>query len=173
MEITMKALPSESLPVVPSGSGKTFAGLAYDLGPDGATFSPPVSLSFSLPQAQPGQDYSVKSFDRKSGTWQDLPTTFDAATGMVTAHVSHLCVFALFTGPRVSPVTTPAPTPLPVLTTPIVKAQPPTTAVSIFSSMMGWAAGVMMKNAVIVAVIIILAIAAYVITQRRFPGSGR
>ncbi|MGB9177455.1 MAG: PKD domain-containing protein [Methanoregula sp.] len=161
-EITVKALPSGSLPAVPSGSVFTFAGMAYDLGPDDATFSPPVSLSFSLPQEQRGQDYSVKSFDRKSGTWQDLPTTFDAATGTVTAHVSHLCVFALFTEPRVSPVTTPAATPLPVPATPQAKAQPPTTAVSIFSSMMIWIGELAGKNIIfIVAIAIILCLLFY------------
>jgi beta propeller repeat protein len=172
-EITVKAIPSGSLPPVPSGSAGTFAGLAYDLGPDGASFSPPVSLSFSLPQAQSDQDYVVKSFDQKSGTWEDLPTSFDAATGTVTAHLSHFCVFALFSRPRAAPVTTPAATPLPVPTTLPVKAQPPTTAVSIFSSMMAWAAGLVMNNAVIVVAVIILAIAVYLVMQRRFPGSGR
>jgi beta propeller repeat protein len=171
--ITIKATPPASLPVVPSGSGFTFAGMAYDLGPDGATFSPPASLSFFLPQAQWGQDYSVKSFDQKSGTWQDLPTAFDAATGTVTAHFSHLCVFALFTEPRASTVPPPAGTPLPVPTAPQVNAQPPTTAVSIFTTMMAQVAGLVVNNAVVFVGIIILAIAVYVVKQGRFPGSGR
>jgi beta propeller repeat protein len=168
--ITIKAAFSGNLPAVPSGSPFMFAGMAYDLGPDGATFSPPVSLTFTLPQAQWGQDYTVKFFDQKSGTWQDLPTTFDTATGTVTAHFSHLCVFALFTEPRASPVTTPAATPLPVPAAPQVKAQPPTTAVSIFTSMMGWAAGLIVDNAVILVAVIILAIVVYRVKQGRFPG---
>ena len=62
--MTIKAVPSASLPAVPAGSAFAFAGMAYGIGPDGATFSPPVSLTFTLPQAQWGQDYSVKLFDQ-------------------------------------------------------------------------------------------------------------
>ena len=169
-EISLKALSPGSLPAVPSGSPFTFAGMAYDLGPDGATFSPPFKLTFTLPQAEWGQDYSVKFFDQKSGTWQDLPTTFDAATGTVTADVGHLSVFALFSQPRASPVTTPAATPEPLPPAPQVKAQPPTTAVSIFTSMLGWAADLVMNNAIIPVVVAILAIAGYLVSQQRFSG---
>jgi beta propeller repeat protein len=168
--ITIKAIPPASLPAVPAGSVFTFAGMAYDLGPDGATFSPPASLSFFLPQAQWGQDYSVKSFDQKSGTWQDVPTSFDAATGMVTAHFSHLCVFALFAEPRDSPVTTPAATPPPVPATPQVKSQPPTTAVSIFMIMMTQLPDLVMHNAVVLVILTLLGIAAYIVRQGKFPG---
>lgn len=170
-EITLKSLPSENLPALPSGSAFTFAGMAYEIGPDGATFSPPVSLSFTLPQAQWGQDYTVKFFDQKSGTWQDLPTAFDAATGTVTARFSHLCIFALFAEPRASLVTTPAATPLlPVPEAPQVKAQPPATAMSIFMNMMAQLPDLVMNNAVVLAIVALLGIAAYIIRQGKFPG---
>jgi len=171
-EITIKSLLSENLPAIPSGSAFMFAGMAYEIGPDGATFSPPVTLTFTLPQAQWGQDYTVKSFDQTSGTWQDLPTSFDAATGIVTVQVSHLCCFALFTEPRASSVT-PAATPVPVPSASQVKSQPPTTAVSIFMSMMGWVAGLVMNNVVIIVAVIFLIIAIYLFRQGWFPGSGR
>jgi hypothetical protein len=147
--------------------------MAYEIGPDGATFSPPISLTFTIPQAQWGQDYPVKFFNQKSGTWQDLPTAFDAATGTVTAHFSHLCIFALFTEPRASPVPTPAATPVPAPATPQPQAPPPTTAVGIFTSMMGWAAGLVMNNIVILMAIILLAITVYLVRRGRLPGSGR
>ncbi len=35
-------------------------------------------------------DYTVKSSDRTSGTWQDQPSAFDANTGTITVQVSHL-----------------------------------------------------------------------------------
>jgi len=169
-EISIKALSPGSLPAVPSGSPFTFAGMSYDLGPDGATFSPPVTLTFTLPQAEWGKDYSVHYFDTKAGTWQTLPTTFDAATGTVSAEVGHLSVFALFSQPRASPVTTPVATPLPLPPAPQVKAQPPATAVSIFTSMLGWAADLVMNNAIIPVVVVILAILGYLAAQGRFPG---
>jgi beta propeller repeat protein len=169
-EITLKAILPENLPGIPTGSAFTFAGMAYDLGPDGATFSLPVALAFTLPQAEWGKDYSVKFFDQKSGTWQDLPTTFDAATGTVTANIGHLSVFALFSQPRASPVTTPAATPLPLPPAPQVQAQPPATAVSIFTNMMSWAADLVVNNAIIPVVVVILAILGYLAAQGRFPG---
>ncbi len=171
-EITLKALAPENLPAVPPGSSFTFAGMAYEIGPDGAIFSPPASLTFTLPQAQWGQDYSIKSFDRKSGIWQDLPTTFNATTGIVTAQVSHLSVFALFTQPRAA-LSSPVATPLPVPSAPLVKAQPPATAVSMFTGMLTWGADLVMHNAILLGVIIILATALYFAKQGRFPGSGR
>lgn len=175
-EITVKALRSEDLPAIPSGSTFMVAGMAYEIGPDGATFSPPVSLSFTLPQAQWGQDYSVKSFDQKSGTWQDQPTTFDATTGTVTAQVSDLCFFALFIHPLASsgtPVATPAATPVPAPVTPQPQAPPPTTAVGIFTSMISWVVGLVVADAVILAVVIVLVVAVYLYRQGEFPGLKR
>jgi beta propeller repeat protein len=176
-QMTIRALPPGSLPPLPSGSAFTFAGLAYEIGPDGATFSPPVTLSFTLPQAQWGQDYSVKLFDQASGTWQDLPTVFDPATGTVTAQVSNLCVLALFSEPRAVSVTTTSPviaTTVPVTATPEVTAQPPSTAVGIFSSMMAWAADFVVNNVIIlVTIVIIIGIVLYLVQQGKFPGSGQ
>jgi len=174
-QITIKALPSGSLPSLASGSTFTFAGMAYDIGPDGATFSPPVSLSFTLPQAQWGQDYSVKTFDTTSGAWQDLPTSFDTSTGTITAQASHLCTFALFAQPHADAVPPPTPrsTPAPAPAAPQVKAPPPTTAVSIVMSMLTWTAGLMINNIIPLAAFVFLGIAGYLVMLGKFPGSGQ
>jgi len=173
--ITIKAVPSGSFPAVPSGSTFTFAGMSYEIGPDGATFSPPVSLAFILPQADWGQEYSVKSFDRTSGTWQDVPATFDAATGTVTAQVSHLCIFALFTHPSASSGAfgvNPAATQVPATIPPQPQAPPPTTAVSIFMSIIAWLVDLVVNNYVILGVIIVLVVAVYLVRKKRSPGTG-
>jgi PKD repeat protein len=170
--ITLKALPPGSVPAVPSGSAFTFAGMAYEFGPDQATFSPAIPFTFTLTEKQQGQDYTVQSYDKKSGTWQDLPTTYDATTGTVTAQVSHLCCLALFSQSRAPPTTRvsmPVQTPVPTQH----KAQPPTTAVSIFTSMMGWAAGLVAGNAIVIVIIFVLVIAVFIFRQGKFPGSGR
>jgi len=146
--------------------------MAYEIGPDSATFLPPGAVTFKISQAQWGLDYTVRSFDHKTGTWVDLPTTRDAAAGTVTVEVSHFCCFALFTSPVAGPPT-PVATPLPVPAAPLVKAQPPTTAVSIFMSMIGWAADLMVNNAIVLAGVLILIIAVYLVRQGRFPGSGQ
>jgi beta propeller repeat protein len=171
-EISISVLPRESLPVVPPGAVFTFAGMAYDIGPDDATFSPPVTLTFTLPQTPGEQDYTVKSFDRKSGTWMDLPTKFDPVTGIVTVEVSHLCYFALFTQPRAdSPA--PAATSIPLPAASLVKAQPPSSAVSIFMNMIGWAAGQVLNNLVLLVAVIIITTAVALILEDKFPGSRR
>lgn len=171
-EISISVLPSESLPAVPSGAVFTFAGMAYDIGSDDATFSPPVTLTFTLPQAPGEPDYTVKSFDRKSGTWVNLPTTLDPVTGIVTVEVSHLCCFALFTQPQaVSPA--PAATSIPLPPASQVKAQPPSSAVSIFMNMIAWAAGMVLNNLVLLVAFIILTIALALVLEDKFPGFGR
>ena len=174
-EITIKALPLGSLPPVPSGSMFTFAGMAYEIGPDGATFSQPIQLSLSLPQAQWGLDYSVKSFDTKSGTWQDLPTSFNPSTGTVTVEVLHLCSFALFGQPRSSPspVITAAATPLPVPAAAPANAPPPATSVNIFMSLITWVTGIVTNNVIPIIAVIIIGISGYLVTLGRFPGSGQ
>jgi hypothetical protein len=172
-KITIRALAPGELPPFSSGSIFIFDGIAYEIGPDGAIFSPPMSLSFAPAQPQWGRDYSVKSYDKQSGRWEDLPTTSDGSTGFVTAQVSHLCIHALFTGSVTAPPTATAlpvpPTALPQM----AKAQSPTTAVSIFISMIGWAADLMINNAVILVAIIILITAVFFVRQGRFPGSGQ
>lgn len=169
--ISLKAVSQASLPNVPSGSVFSFAGMAYEIQPDGATFSPPVVLSFIIPQARWGQEYSVKSFDSGSGTWQDLTATFDANTNTITVQVSHLCIFALFARP-IAPVNTPAVTPLPVLVTPQQQAPPPNTAVSIFTSMIAWIVTTVGSNVVVLGIIVVLVLAVYLYWKGKLPGSG-
>ncbi len=172
-EITIKSVPPGSLPPIPPGTVFTFAGMAYEIGPDGASFSPPMTLTFTLPQAQWGMDYTAKSFDRVSGTWVDLPTRYDASTGRVTVQISGLCCFALFTVPQASSVATPAATLPPLPPVPLVKAQPPATAVTIFTGMMGWVAVLVMNNLVILVAALIVAIALFLIIQDRSHGFGK
>jgi beta propeller repeat protein len=173
-EITIKTLPPGSLPPVPPGSVFTFAGMAYEIGPDGATFSQPIQLSLAVPQAQWGQDYSVKSFDTKSSTWQDLPTSYDPSTGIVTVQVSHFCSFALFgqTRPSSSPVITAVTTPLPVPVAAPLKVPPPATAVNIFMSAITWVAGIVTNNVIPFIAVIIIGISSYLVMLGRSPGSG-
>jgi hypothetical protein len=52
------------------------------------------------------------------------------------------------------------------------QAEPPTTAVSIFTSMIAWVVSTIGSNAVLLAAAGILVIAVYLIRRGRFPGSG-
>ncbi|MDP3563940.1 MAG: hypothetical protein Q8R70_05570, partial [Methanoregula sp.] len=133
---------------------------------------PAVTLTFNYPQANWAEEYSVKTFDPQSGTWQDIPTIHDPNTGFITAEISHFCCFALFAKPLVSANSVPRATiPLPAHTqaAPLeTPAPPPATAFNIFLGMMGWATDLMINNAYIVVIIVVLAIA-YGIKKRRYP----
>ena len=169
--LTIKAIPSDSVPVIPAGSAFAFQNISYDLQPDNATFSPAISINYTVPQARWGQDFMVKTFDTTSGTWQDVPTRYNPDTGVVTARISHFCCFALFSKvvPPLPPGTSPSPsgTSLPAqLPTPVV-APPSPTAMSIFSGMILWIIGIVTKNVLVVAGIVILAVALFLYGRKR------
>ncbi|MEN6442974.1 MAG: PKD domain-containing protein [Methanoregula sp.] len=166
--VTIKSNPAESLSNLPQGETFSFDGIAYELGPDGATFSPDITLTISYPDAQWGKDYSIKSYDHTTGTWTDLPTVYSPETSTITAKISHFCCFALFSMPKNLPVTRkgtagqksnnlPAPVPQP----------PPTTAVSIFIDMIIWACEQAAKNIIVIAVIAVLALLFYVMRRKK------
>ncbi len=162
--ITIKAIPADSVPAIPAGSAFAFHGMAYELQPDSATFSPAISISYTVPQARWGQDFLVKTFDTTSGTWQDVPTRYNPDTGVVTTQVSHFCCFALFTkAVPPSPSVTPVPAQLP----PHVAAPPPPTAMTIFSGMILWIIDMVTKNVLVVAGIVILAVALFLYGRKR------
>jgi len=94
--VSIDTLGPSDMPDVPQGGAVSFAGIAYELGPNGAQFSPAISITFAALPGQVGQDFTVRTYDQASGTWQDLPTSYDPQTGTVTAEVSHFCCLALF-----------------------------------------------------------------------------
>jgi LPXTG-motif cell wall-anchored protein len=138
--------------------------MAYELLPDGSSFSPSVTLNFSTPQAPPGQTYVVRTFDHESGVWQEVPSVYEPETGVVTAHLSDFCFVALFARtdtlvPSAEATIIPTPT--------IVVAQPPPTAISTFTGMMIWIADLVTRNVMIVAGLIILAVALILYGRKR------
>ena len=74
--VTIKAVPSAAVPDLPQGSAVSFAGVAYELGPDGATFSPGISFAITYPEARWNQVYTLKEHDPITKTWVDLPTVY-------------------------------------------------------------------------------------------------
>ncbi len=172
--ITLTELPADRITPDSAISRYSFAGMAYNLGPDGATFSPAISLSFSIPPEAPlGQEYSVKSLDPLTGTWNDLPTTVDSSTGKITAQISHFCCFALFAKPLASANPSfKAPVPLQTQVPKTTTAPPPATAISIFIGMMTWITELVINNVYLLVIVVILGIA-YGVKKRKYPGSGR
>lgn len=176
--LTIRALLPGEIPPVPSGAAITLAGTAYEIGPDGATFTPPGEISFVAPQVLPETEYSVRSFDRSSGAWTDLPTTFDAGTGLISAEPGHFCTFALFTKPQAAAVATltaagqPASPPAPAATPgePETPVQPGIEG--ILMSLLAWIEGVIINNVIPFFAVIVLGISGYLVMQGMHPGSG-
>ena len=75
-------------------------GLAYDLGPDGATFDPAITLNWNydpdaLPEGVAEEDLVIDCYDEEAGEWEECPSTVDLVTHTVTASVSHFTCFAI------------------------------------------------------------------------------
>jgi len=96
LEITMvEFIGPPSLP-----AGTTRVALVYDLGPDGATFEPPLTLTMRydpalLPQGADQEKLAIVMWDKSRGKWVELDTTVDTANRTISAPVGH---FSAFTG---------------------------------------------------------------------------
>ncbi|MCU0630960.1 MAG: PKD domain-containing protein [Methanoregulaceae archaeon] len=109
--ISITRISGENLPADSSKTALTAAGMFYEILPDGVTFSPPIPVSVTIPQAQWGYEYVIQEFDHATGTWQSLPGNYDPKTGIISTHVSHFCCLALFIkAPFVENTVSPKPT---------------------------------------------------------------
>lgn len=73
-------------------------GLTYDLGPDGATFEPAITLTFSYDPADipEGKDVLVVAYyDEIAEAWVYLEGEVDTVNNTITASVSHFTTFAV------------------------------------------------------------------------------
>jgi beta propeller repeat protein len=164
--VTIKAIPQDTVPALPAGSPFTLLGKAYDLQPDSCMFSPSISLDFIVSQAHWGQDYMVKTYDQKDKTWQDVPTSYNPNTGIVSAQISHFCFFALFSK-EATPIQYQTVTSIPTQIPTSVVAPPPPTAMSTFSGMILWIIDMAVKNALLTAGLVILAVAVFMYGRKR------
>ena len=87
--------------------GGSFVGLVYELGPSGATFDPPATLTFTyspwdIPGDVPEESLAMAYWDVESGEWVDLDGVVDIENKTITAFVSHLTAFAII-APIASP----------------------------------------------------------------------
>jgi len=162
--VSIDTLGPSNMPDVPQGGAVSFAGIAYELGPNGAQFSPAISITFAAPPGQVGQDFTVRTYDHASGTWQDLPTSYDPQTGTVTAEVSHFCCFALFAKTVTTAPTAPviaatiAATHVPTQLIPTKIAPPSPTIATTFLGIILWVVNLMIANPILLAGIAILAV---------------
>jgi len=126
-----------SPPPAPEGFGGIL--LPCNFGPDGATFSPPITLTFhynpaDLPENTNEEDLVLAFYDKSAGKWDwdTFRSEVDAAKNTITVWVEHFTSFAILvpqaeTPPEATippakpdttgPEATPAPAPAPVGTT--------------------------------------------------------
>lgn len=103
LEIAVNGTP---LPTPPEAN---FIGLPYELGPHGASFGQPVSLSCSydpsqIPPRVAEEELAMAYYDEDSGQWLPLPSVVDVASHIVTTLIDHLSTFAI-----ISPLSPPLP----------------------------------------------------------------
>jgi len=104
--LSIDPVPSGGVPSSPSaGAPLWFAGLAYEISPAGAKFSPPAPLTLTLPRSlwSDGAEFFILSYDAKAGSTTGLPATVNPATLTLTGAVSGAGIFGFSTGPASAP----------------------------------------------------------------------
>lgn len=92
-------------------------GCAYDFGPDGATFDPPIKITISydpglVPEGVAEKDMVIAYYDVSKGKWIELPSTVDTINHTITAEASGFSLHAVYVpAPEATPIPTVAPTP--------------------------------------------------------------
>jgi len=87
-----------SPPSLPEGD--VIIGSAYDFGPPGVTFAPPMTLTWgydpdTLPEGVAAGNLVAAYYDEDAGEWLELPYTVDPVTHTITASVSHFTTFTI------------------------------------------------------------------------------
>ncbi|MFQ6122104.1 MAG: Ig-like domain-containing protein [Dehalococcoidales bacterium] len=83
----------------------------YHIGPEGATFDPPIDLSIKydaslIPEGVAEKNLVVATFDKSTSQWVELESTVDPETDTITAKVSHFSAFAVLAPTRPAIFTT-------------------------------------------------------------------
>ena len=75
-------------------------GLPYQLGPDGATFDPPVTLTWNydpadIPDGVAEKELVIAYYDEDAARWQELASMVNPETNTITAPVGHFTTFTV------------------------------------------------------------------------------
>lgn len=81
-------------------SDASVIGLVYNFWPDGATFNPPITLTFTydparIPKGVAEGKLVVAVWDKATGKWIKLVSTVDPVTHTITAQISHFTPFTV------------------------------------------------------------------------------
>ncbi|WP_321506519.1 C1 family peptidase [uncultured Methanoregula sp.] len=131
---------------LPEGTAFTAGGLGVECTPSGATFSQPVTISFTMTRAQwddavaraggKAEDITIQYYNTQTKTWAAIPTTIDRTTRTITGSTKHFTLFAVFVKTAAASVPTRAtyswetPTPAAVIhtTAPVIPTATPVPA---------------------------------------------
>jgi len=98
----------DELPAISQDFPADVIGLAYDIGPDGATFDPPASLTLEydellVPEGVAEENLTIAMWDDAADEWVNLDGTVDVDDNTITVAISHLTEFAVlaYTRPAV------------------------------------------------------------------------
>lgn len=91
-------LATGNMPEPPPGFSNV--GKAYELEPDGATFEPPVTLTWyydpaDIPPDASEEDILISYYDEDKLEWEEMESTVAPEADMVTALLSHLSTFTI------------------------------------------------------------------------------
>jgi len=86
-------------------------GLTYNLGPDGATFTPAVTLTFTynnndMPEGVNEADLVLAIWDEEAGEWIELASIVDPVNNTITVQISHLTPYTILSRTRPAAFTT-------------------------------------------------------------------
>lgn len=132
-----------------------YAGLGYNLRPDGATFSPPVNLTFTVPEMGWNSEYVIREYDPTTQVWIDLPTSVHPDSGTIIAEVSHFCCIGLFSRPLQYATLSAAkamPSPTKTIAAP---PSPPSTAVDIFIQIVVWLGKILSQYSLVICIAVV------------------
>jgi len=108
--IILEAEVDTSPPTPPEDT--SIIGLAYDFGPDGVAFEPPITLTWNydpndIPEGVAEEDLVLAWYDEAADRWIELVCAVDTESNTITASVKHFTTFAIIV------MVTPAPEPEP------------------------------------------------------------
>jgi len=95
---TLTAAVDETPPEPPEDT--SIIGLAYDFGPDGTTFDPPITLTRSydpndIPEGVAEEDLVLAWYDEVANKWVELDCVVDTENNTITASIEHFTTFAI------------------------------------------------------------------------------
>jgi len=111
VEITVKKIAAGNVqgrgtqPALPSGFRQVSA--VYEFGPDGTTFSVPVTLTLKVavpPLVRP-ENLALAWYDKTAGKWVTIPAVVDVDRGLILARVQHFSHYTVFAREPVKPFT--------------------------------------------------------------------